>query len=374
MLKLKNENGAALALALMVMLVISILGTALWHYAITETRQVNISDKSKQAHYLARTGALAAVHAWLQEGVASKPEGELERVYYNQNTEDFELGEPPESGGYFEVTIEEVEDEDSDRYGLTEIISTGVVDGYSQTVELVTYPYTYGHDFTPAWYDVESGVIEGGIYDDIHPDPENDERMAEVVVVSAESDFSLDNETDIEVVYNAEVISFENPLTIDLGDGGDLDQRIDDPISKEFIVEAETVFFNELNLTHAPEGEWGSYYSPERKGQLILEVPDEFEGFTKNGEKYGRVFFDGEVKKYEYEWDREWFILPIPTYYIKKEGSSPITDNHNNDLEGNAYYFRCGTDLLDIEEGDLKPYPDEIKRPIMKDKQPYYWD
>lgn len=44
-------------LALMVMFVVALLGTALWQYSMTDNIQVSYYDKKLQAHYIARAGA-----------------------------------------------------------------------------------------------------------------------------------------------------------------------------------------------------------------------------------------------------------------------------------------------------------------------------
>lgn len=54
---LHNEKGFAMPLALMVMLVVTLLGTALWQYSYTDTIQVDRSVKKTQAHYIARSAA-----------------------------------------------------------------------------------------------------------------------------------------------------------------------------------------------------------------------------------------------------------------------------------------------------------------------------
>ena len=74
--RLNNQNGAAMMLALIVMMVLAVLGTALWHVAMNETLHASIDQKSRQAYYLARTGAEAGMGVWMrEERVAHKPVG-----------------------------------------------------------------------------------------------------------------------------------------------------------------------------------------------------------------------------------------------------------------------------------------------------------
>ncbi len=54
---LRNERGISLPLILIIMFVLSLLGTAIWQYSVTDTIQVVRAEKRMQAHYLARSGA-----------------------------------------------------------------------------------------------------------------------------------------------------------------------------------------------------------------------------------------------------------------------------------------------------------------------------
>ncbi|MEW5922009.1 MAG: pilus assembly PilX N-terminal domain-containing protein [Bacillota bacterium] len=70
---LKNEKGLALPLVLIVMLILTLLGTALWHYSTSEAMQVSQYEKRLQAHYLARSGA-ESLAAWINDHIAAQPE------------------------------------------------------------------------------------------------------------------------------------------------------------------------------------------------------------------------------------------------------------------------------------------------------------
>ncbi len=54
---IKNESGMAMPLALIIMLVITMLGAALWKYSMADLKHVSIEEKKMQAHYYARSGA-----------------------------------------------------------------------------------------------------------------------------------------------------------------------------------------------------------------------------------------------------------------------------------------------------------------------------
>jgi Tfp pilus assembly protein PilV len=52
-MKVGNNRGVAMPLVLVVIFVISLLGTALWQYSITDTMHVSMDGKGMQAYYLA---------------------------------------------------------------------------------------------------------------------------------------------------------------------------------------------------------------------------------------------------------------------------------------------------------------------------------
>lgn len=53
----KNENGLALPLVLIVLLVLSLLGATLWQFSMAETAQASQNQKRIESHYVARAGA-----------------------------------------------------------------------------------------------------------------------------------------------------------------------------------------------------------------------------------------------------------------------------------------------------------------------------
>ena len=59
LMSLKNNTGSAMIITLIVVVVISLLGTALWQYGINSTIQVQKEVEKKQADYIARSGAEA---------------------------------------------------------------------------------------------------------------------------------------------------------------------------------------------------------------------------------------------------------------------------------------------------------------------------
>ncbi len=53
----KNEKGSAMIVAILVVLVLTLLGTALWNYSMADTIQTAREEKRIQAYYIARSGA-----------------------------------------------------------------------------------------------------------------------------------------------------------------------------------------------------------------------------------------------------------------------------------------------------------------------------
>ena len=67
--------------------------------------------------------------------------------------------------------------------------------------------------------------------------------------------------------------------------------------------------------------------------------------------------------------------MTLKSYYlISKNGETPIKDKSNEELAGNTYYFKDGTNLLDIKNKDLIPYDKDFEVPPLKDVKPYYWE
>ncbi len=56
---LRNDQGMVLPITLFAILVLSLLGTALWHSSVAATLQTSRRQENMQAHYIARSGAEA---------------------------------------------------------------------------------------------------------------------------------------------------------------------------------------------------------------------------------------------------------------------------------------------------------------------------
>lgn len=380
---LKNKQGFVMVMVIMLMATLVILSSTIIFIANNAVLRSHKEEEAMQAYYLARTGAEAAVSAWLQKGASNKPVGEIKRVYFNVESGDFQTNVPAKSGGYFEAKIEEpVGDKDPWR-----IISTGVVGKYSKTVSLITY--SFSND--PGWYthDGGNGIINNG---------EHEFYDEEIVYLSLDQGKifkpnNLDQRTgdggtipvNFEGSIEAETIIFANPLKIDLGNV--VSNKVSNPENKKLIVSAERIVFDDVEVSFAPKGSGrvfliGKWEREALRGELILKVP-EGKGIPGNDsringkatDKYGEVYFEGkDLKKQNYKWYADWLI--VFTYHIKPDGVPSQIKYNGKDLAGNAFYFKNNTNLLEPKAGDfvLMDDEDEMERPSLKGVKPYYWE
>jgi len=160
----KNERGTALPMVLVVMIVLSLLGTALWQYSTADTMQVTADEKKMQAYYLARAGAEATA-----QYIRNNPDSastlindqKTDPVYMSDGTDDF-------GNGTYEVDVT------GDPNNIT-IESTGTVTNVKQTV-VIKLTLTNGIPITPSnarsatdlgWLNGQSQVIEHGTHDPV---------------------------------------------------------------------------------------------------------------------------------------------------------------------------------------------------------------
>ncbi len=132
---LHKQRGVALPLSVMLVLVLSLLGTALWQYSMTDALHASRHEKSTQAYYIARSGAGA-----LAEYIVGDPDNvEDMRVFVdsliNEESEPTTLG-----NGTFVLNLERNPNNESEII----IRSRGEVDGVASTVYL-----TLAEDIAP---------------------------------------------------------------------------------------------------------------------------------------------------------------------------------------------------------------------------------
>lgn len=135
----QNEKGFAVPLAIMVMLVLILLGTALWYYSTSETLQVARAEQDMKAHYLARSGMDITQETLRREKDNLLPASD--RVFYfsgtllNNKTLTYATTQPNSTGK--DVVIK-VEWDASEKTG--QIISTGY---FHELNDKISCKFTY---------------------------------------------------------------------------------------------------------------------------------------------------------------------------------------------------------------------------------------
>lgn len=126
---LKGERGLAMPLVLMVLVVLSLLATALWQYSISELNQSVREEKRTRAYYVARAGAESlARHIMVNPEVLSSISEETGIATPGITFDD---GADEVIEGDLEVILQRVD------ANSVEVIGTATVDGISQTVSIL---------------------------------------------------------------------------------------------------------------------------------------------------------------------------------------------------------------------------------------------
>ena len=123
-MKLKDETGIAFPLVLIVVLVLTMLGVTLYMFSTAETRQVLHDENKMKAHYIARSGA----HAVASHIIANP--ADVDVLIASDNPGEYDFGDG--KGKYFV----EVVDESYDGEIRHRVVSRGVVNNVSQTIEV----------------------------------------------------------------------------------------------------------------------------------------------------------------------------------------------------------------------------------------------
>ncbi len=126
--KIKHNNGMALAVVLMLIVLMFLIGTAFASISAFQNKQASTLDKGVQAHYLARAGTEAALEIWMDAPADSKPIGTLDPVYLNKSNQF--TNSSFDNKGKFEVDIQQ----DALDPETTHIVVTGTVDNVKKKV------------------------------------------------------------------------------------------------------------------------------------------------------------------------------------------------------------------------------------------------
>ncbi|MBC9784946.1 hypothetical protein H1S01_10530 [Heliobacterium chlorum] len=125
---INDQKGAVIPLALMVALLISLLGTALWTYGTTDLKEVVADDNIKQAYYIARSGADAVA-----DYILKNPDNLTEQALkdYINSLKNISSEKTYMGNGFFTVKVNR-----DVSTGVIQVESIGTVDTTSQTVTL----------------------------------------------------------------------------------------------------------------------------------------------------------------------------------------------------------------------------------------------
>lgn len=159
---LKSEKGIAMPLVLIVLLVLTLLGGALWNYSMSEMNQSVREEKRTRAYYVARAGAESAARDIMND---PSPLALIPVIgdHMISDKTTFRIG--AEDVGDLEVELKRVTD------NSVEIKGTGDVDGIIQSVSIVleTQEKFDGVVYSLGNLDFHSGVtltgdlVSGGI-------------------------------------------------------------------------------------------------------------------------------------------------------------------------------------------------------------------
>jgi len=255
----KRNKGSALIVVIMVMTILTILGTAILNISLSETKQASYEDKRIQAHYLARAGAEATLTAWEDADNDSKPSGTCETVYLD-NSNKF-VDTPSTNRNFYVIVIKQGDD--------TVISSVGSVENVQQTVKVTIKPVTVTVPIPPqdavpgenlGWYIFNSGQINTGV---------NTSGKGKIVTLKAKKSLKIPNKNSPAATFEADQMVFNSQIQI---------------LHNSIILSAKLITFNEpVDFSNNGNG----------NGALVLKVLDD--GFMPNRSKFigtvGVVFF-----------------------------------------------------------------------------------
>lgn len=299
---IRSEKGIAMPLVLIIMLVLILLGTALFAYSISDLNQAEWVESRSRAHYLARAGAESVAKSLLRNpeqittirdniGVGESLEaGEI----ITFDTDFFDEGEE------FVVEITRVEE------NKMQITGTGYADGVKQNVEVMLESlepfdglfYVYGREgglleFSNNMNNMEGDIVTG--YGEVEPDDLdyytgiitlNDfrtypEPTAPGLEKSGEKNLNIDNDVKIiddnpEHAYDSIDINNKEKLiidstttsieilvnTIDMHGGGELELKTN--TDNDIIIEIKDDSKLEGDISIKGEGNVNIYVHPNK--------------------------------------------------------------------------------------------------------------
>lgn len=396
-MKLRDERGmVAIGGALMLLVVLPLLATALWQYSALELKNVQRGREDMQALFLARAGAEAVRQAWQQTAdPKQRPFGQLDTLYFDLTTNAFTTNKPSRYLGTVDVEVREEAATADEVEKVTVVESTANVGSATRIVRLVTYPHRYGHQDPLLWYDPNEGRIPGT--------PIYTARKEPVIMRSSDGNtpISLGSrmighlwEGPPSVTFKASDIIFESPLqVVRRGDLYGADHGFD------LVLEAEKIFFSGLEIARL-NTIWDTWeYTVTLKlptfdeklgllGNTLLErnlVNVNDRGKIERSARYGQVYFDFNGRSVK--------VVPYTRFIFLATGNpSSITPPDEGESPVKGYYFReefrfDPNDILalrngfdqyineKVNEGVLIPIPVEhmVTRAHLERQRPFYW-
>ena len=398
---LNSNNGWAMPLAILIVLVTALLSGALFAYAMTDIKAVKSDETREKARYLARSGAEAAIKDWMNHPLNGKIAGSIDTVYLSKDSngkEIFTLTQPATDMGRMNVTIIKEKDSSGKETGSYIFEGTATVDGITQKATAISSPYKVGLD--EKWYDASGNVITDNTKIEpitITNHPWFGNASFNLLyhefkgVVNCDRDLNMQNDdSKNKIGFVAQSIFYNGSV--------DATQRIDWwEFIKNFILNifhldrlklptgvlansAGVIVFNkELTLTDIYIGDNKLVY-----GTVIIGVPESLGIKLKNKDGvYGKVYFKNPVKirKIVYKWHDGWFFDYVYDVEIKNVATIPAGGYYFKHREVNGkeagidlaewYTYRenySSDDMIKIEADDIN-----FKFPDINSTFKFYW-
>ena len=331
-------------------------------------RNADRLERETQALFLARAGVEAVMAAWLEEPLANKPSGAIDRIYCSSDGS-FHIEEPDDYVGYVDVLVTQIEDPGGERHALTQIEATAVVQGVTRTARATTFPFLYGHDDSLQWYDEDRSVRTGTPAGYRTCDMSSQNSIH----------FQKRDYPPIGARFSAPLILFESPLDFSH------DQEVtylffEDWITSSTIaytlpILAEVIYFDDLVLLTLPKG--SGYFSLDYR--VVLQLPDPVHGGKRQrraggdlNARYGRFTRCSNVGS---KLGGKRVVVCVHKEVQRIGAAMQLFDG--GFTGASASYFRHGTILPDIEPKDkdlIRIPPDESRAIDWRDYPPFFWE
>jgi len=398
-MRIRDEQGMmAIGVALMLIVVLSLFGGALWQYSMAELKRVERTEQDMQALFLARAGAEAVMGVWL-DPEQRRPELpiSLDPMYYSSAEGLFSSSIQPEDYlGVINVTIQK-EDylHDDEVTKVTVIESVATVGSITRTARLMTHPHRYGHDL--AWYSDETGRI----YQPTVPARSAPNELIvmrtnpqETGIFIGQNSVTGSSSNRRTIPFEAGHLVFESPLklakstsNLHTSPSGNVDVAL----------MAEVMFLQGLELAYME----GLLFSSDKNYSLVLKLPSG-ENRGQKGSEIRSNIAGGQVLSDEHLYGEVYFDSQ-PVVSEKFSGwvflfwrGVDLDATYPLGLSNKAFYFRDGTrlDAKAIHEhvsggnsaasyfdqmadaGLLLPILEEaqLNREELEEIQPFFWN